>query len=62
MPTGEKRLISFEANARFEGGLARFVEMAKGEFGIQTLLVWHTIVGYWGGVSAEQGCRRSQGG
>jgi len=58
-PTGEVRLASFGANEKFAGGLARFVEMAKQEYGVQSVLVWHTIVGYWGGISqglsAERG-------
>lgn len=50
MPTGERRLTAFAANAKFGGDLAPTVAMAKGEFGIETFLVWHAIVGYWGGV------------
>src|SRR5688572_412521 len=55
METGETRLASFGANSKFEGGLTRFAEMVKGEFGIRTLLVWHTIVGYWGGITEGLG-------
>ncbi len=54
-PTGEKRLMSFEANHKFEKGLAPLVDRAKQQFGIQTFLVWHTIVGYWGGTDASLG-------
>ena len=52
-PTGEERLVAFKANAKFNGDLSLTVEMAKQEFGVETFLVWHTIVGYWGGVSGK---------
>ncbi|MDX1935050.1 MAG: Sip1-related alpha-galactosidase [Capsulimonadales bacterium] len=52
-PTGEKRLISFAANEKFPGDLGPTVRMAKEEFGIETFLVWHAILGYWGGVDGE---------
>ncbi len=50
MPTGERRLTGFPANAKFPGDLAPTVRMAKDEFGIETFLVWHAVHGYWGGV------------
>jgi raffinose synthase len=53
MPTGERRLASFSANDKFSGDLAATVRMAKEEFGVATFLVWHTIVGYWGGVDGS---------
>jgi len=53
MPTGERRLTGFAANAKFPGDLAPTVAMAKQEFAIETFLVWHAIVGYWGGVDGE---------
>ena len=52
-PTGEERLVDFKANAKFNGELSSTVRMTKAEFGIETFLVWHTIVGYWGGVSGK---------
>ena len=52
-PTGERRLTGFTANEKFDGGLRATVRMAKDEFGVQTFLVWHSIVGYWGGVDGE---------
>jgi raffinose synthase len=53
-PTGEKRLASFEADAgKFPGGLWQTVAMAKGEFDIERIFVWHTLQGYWGGVDGE---------
>jgi raffinose synthase len=54
MPFWEDRLASFDADeAKFPGGLAPTVQMAKGEFGVETFLVWHAINGYWGGVDGE---------
>lgn len=50
MPTGEKRLVSFLANDKFSGDLAATVDMAKREFSVERFLVWHTMVGYWGGL------------
>lgn len=48
------RLVSFQANEKFPGGLAATVALAKDEFGVQTFLVWHAIVGAIGGVDGEQ--------
>jgi raffinose synthase len=50
MPSGERRLTGFPANAKFAGDLRPTVDMAKDEFGIETFLVWHAVIGYWGGV------------
>ncbi len=52
-PTGERRLVSFAADAKFPGGLAPTVRMAKTEFAVERFFVWHTIVGYWGGTDGE---------
>ncbi len=52
MPSGERRLTAFAANAKFAGDLGPTVRMAKDEFGIQAFLVWHAFHGYWGGVDA----------
>ena len=49
-PTGETRLTAFAANEKFPGDLGPTVRMAKGEFGVETFLVWHALNGYWGGV------------
>jgi raffinose synthase len=49
-PTGEKRLTGFGANEKFPGGLRALVERTKREFGVRTFIVWHAMVGYWGGV------------
>ncbi len=49
----ELRLTSFAANEKFQGDLRPTVQMAKGEFGVQTFLVWHALNGYYGGVDIE---------
>jgi raffinose synthase len=53
-PTGEKRLTAFAANHKFEGDLAGLVRDAKQRFGIESFLVWHAVVGYWGGVDEQR--------
>lgn len=50
---GEDRLQSLDANEKFGGTLADIVRTAKTEFGIQHFLVWHALMGYWGGLSSE---------
>ncbi len=51
MPGGEERLVSLEPNKeRFGGDLRPTVRLAKQDFGVRTLLVWHAFLGYWGGV------------
>ena len=52
-PSGETRLTAFAANAKFPGGLAPMVRMAKEEYGVDTFLVWHALNGYWGGVDED---------
>ncbi|HEX8834152.1 MAG TPA: Sip1-related alpha-galactosidase, partial [Abditibacteriaceae bacterium] len=54
LPTGVEVLTDFAANEKFPGDLTPTVQMVKGEFGIDTFLVWHSMVGYWGGVSHEE--------
>jgi raffinose synthase len=49
-PTGEQRLTAFAANDKFQGDLSGLVRAAKQDFGVKSFLVWHAIVGYWGGV------------
>jgi len=46
------RLAGFAANEKFPSGLAGTVAMAKG-YGVEQLIVWHALHGYWGGVDAE---------
>jgi raffinose synthase len=49
--TGEERLVSFEPNpARFGGDLRPTIRLAKKQFRVCTFLVWHALIGYWGGV------------
>lgn len=50
LPSGERRLTAFAANGKFAGDLTPTTQMAKGEFGVETFLVWHAMNGYWGGV------------
>jgi raffinose synthase len=45
-PENERRLSAFAANEKFPGDLGTTVQMAKHEFGIETFLVWHAIMGY----------------
>jgi len=47
---GPFRLTAFAANAKFPGDLAPTVAMAKGEFGVRTVIAWHAFQGYWSGV------------
>ncbi len=51
--TGERRLSGLDANAKFPGGLAPLVRMAKDEFGLHAVMVWHAFNGYWNGVDAN---------
>lgn len=52
IPTGEEQLVSLSPNQeQFGGDLRPTVRMAKDEFKIRTLLVWHAFLGYWGGVN-----------
>ncbi len=53
-PTGGAVLAGFEANEKFPDGLKATVTMAKTEFGVETLMVWHAISGYWKGLSPEK--------
>lgn len=51
-PTGERRLTSFAPNEKFGGDLTECIAEAKRDFGVETFLVWHAMIGYWGGVDA----------
>ncbi|HKO95162.1 MAG TPA: Sip1-related alpha-galactosidase, partial [Polyangiaceae bacterium] len=53
LPTGERRLTSFRANEKFGGDLRPCIREAKQDFGVRTFLVWHAVLGYWGGVDPE---------
>jgi raffinose synthase len=48
------RLNSFEADAeKFPKGLADVTSRLKKQFGVRWVGVWHTIMGYWGGIEPE---------
>jgi raffinose synthase len=50
-PSGEDRLVSLSPNqARFGGDLRPTVQLAKQQYKINTFIVWHAFIGYWGGV------------
>jgi raffinose synthase len=49
--SGEERLTSLAPNARFGGDLTALVRLAKSRYGVQRFLVWHALLGYWGGLS-----------
>ncbi len=53
-PTGGVVLAGFGTNEKFPGGLKPTVTMAKDEFGVEALMVWHAISGYWKGLSPEK--------
>jgi len=54
MPTGEERLVSLSPNQeRFGGNLAPTVRLAKEDFKVRVVLVWHAFMGYWGGVDGS---------
>lgn len=52
--SGETRLTAFAANDKFPGDLAPTVRMAKDQFGVELFLVWHAVIGYWGGVNPDR--------
>ncbi len=52
-PGGGSRLTGFAANEKFPGGLAALIAESKLTFGVKRFLVWHAIMGYWGGVDAS---------
>lgn len=50
----EQQLLDFAPDtAKFPGGLEGLAAMAKGEFDITYLGVWHTLQGYWCGVAPD---------
>lgn len=52
-PAGEERLVSLAPNERFGGDLSPLIRAAKKTYGIRRFMVWHALLGYWGGLSAE---------
>lgn len=58
--TKDGKLMAFEADpVKFPGGLKRAVSALKSRFGIRHVGVWHTIVGYWGGIHEESGIAKT---
>jgi raffinose synthase len=53
LDTGAARLAAFAANEKFPGGVAATVALAKLEYGVRSVVVWHAVHGYWGGIDAE---------
>ncbi len=47
---GKHQLSSFKANEKFNNDLTPTVKMAKDDFGVKIFMVWHAVMGYWGGV------------
>ena len=50
---GAVRLTGLGTNAKFPQGFQPLVEQAKSEFGVRTVLVWHAVLGYWGGLDPQ---------
>ena len=49
--SGEERLVSLSPNQeRFGGDLRPTVQLAKQQYKVNTFIVWHAFIGYWGGV------------
>jgi raffinose synthase len=48
--SGEDRLADMAPNERFGGDLSSLVREAKARFGVRRVLVWHALLGYWGGL------------
>ena len=51
--TGEERLTSFAANAKFPGDLRATVDMVKQDFGVEHIVAWHALMGYWAGIDGS---------
>ncbi len=60
--TSEHKLIDFEADCvKFPKGLAGTVSELKESFGVRWVGVWHTIMGYWGGIHPGSPLARQYG-
>lgn len=54
MPIGSRVLTSFEENReKFPSGFKSITEGAKNEYGINSIMVWHAVMGYWAGCGIE---------
>ncbi|WJH33962.1 Sip1-related alpha-galactosidase [Paenibacillus sp. CC-CFT747] len=52
--TTDNKLAAFEAElAKFPKGLANAVRELKKNYGVSWVGVWHTIMGYWGGIHPD---------
>lgn len=51
--TGEERLTSFGANNKFPGDLRALIDRVKKDYGIEFFIVWHALMGYWGGTEGK---------
>lgn len=51
--SGEEALDALQPNAKFNHDLTPVVREAKANYGVRRFLVWHALLGYWGGVSPE---------
>ncbi len=51
---GEERLVSLSLNERFGGDLAPLVRVAKEDFRVERFVVWHALMGYWGGLDEKR--------
>ncbi|CAM4301436.1 hypothetical protein FHS16_000629 [Paenibacillus endophyticus] len=55
----DSKLMDFEADSKkFPQGLAHTISILKESYGIKHVGVWHTIVGYWGGVHPNSNIAR----
>lgn len=52
-PTGEVRLVSLDPNEKFGGNIGPLVRLAKEKFRVKQFIVWHALMGYWGGIDEE---------
>ena len=50
---GAIRLIGLGTNEKFPQGFRPLVEAAKQTYGVKTVLVWHAVLGYWGGLDPQ---------
>jgi raffinose synthase len=48
-----RKLTRFEANEKFPNGLKAFIEECRRQFDLEFLFVWHSLIGYWGGLDSE---------
>ncbi|WP_157257056.1 Sip1-related alpha-galactosidase [Paenibacillus sp. Soil750] len=58
----EGKLQGFDANIdKFPEGIAHTVAMLKDKYGVKWVGVWHTIVGYWGGIHPDSSLAKTLG-